>query len=116
MEQIEPDPARHWRQGRERNHADGGCCQILISFVLSGWYKHVTLFSRSRRAPGAGHPQVKAAFASAAKKTLGIQSRSERNAIVASAVRGTGPGVVRKKSRAKVGSPLYGKVYEYRTK
>ena len=78
--------------------------------------KHVTLFSRSRRAPGAGHPQVKAAFTSAAKKTLGIADRSERNAIVSSAVKGVGPGVIRKKSRAKPGSSLYGKVYEYRTK
>jgi len=78
--------------------------------------KHVTLFSRSRRAPGAGHPSVKAAFASAAKKTLGMESRADRNAVVSSAVRGTGPGVIRKKSRAKPGSSLYGKVYEYRTK
>lgn len=78
--------------------------------------KHLTIFVRSRRAPGAGHPSVKAAFASAAKKTLGIASRTERNAVVASAVRGTGPGVIKKKSRAKPGSPLYGKVYEFRTK
>jgi len=78
--------------------------------------KHVTLFTRSRRAPGAGSPAVKAAFAAAAKKTLGIADRSERNAIVAAGVRGTGSGVYRKKSRAKIGSPLYGKVYEYRTK
>jgi hypothetical protein len=78
--------------------------------------KHVTLFTRSRRAPGAGHPAVKSAFAAAAKKTLGIADRSERNAIIASAVKGTGPGVIRRKSRAKPGSPLYGKVYEYRTK
>jgi len=78
--------------------------------------KHVTLFSRSRRAPGAGHPQVKVAFTSAAKKTLGIADRSERNAVVSAAVTGKGPGVIRKKSRAKPGSSLYGKVYEYRTK
>lgn len=78
--------------------------------------KHVTLFNRSRRAPGAGHPTVKAAFASAAKKTLGIASRTERNAIVSGAVKGVGPGVMRKKSRAKPGSSLYGKVYEFRTK
>lgn len=84
--------------------------------VIAEWYKHVTIFQRSRRAPGAGHPMVKAAFSSAAKKTLGIADRSERNAIVSSAVKGTGPGVIRKKSRAKPGSPLYGKVYEYRTK
>lgn len=78
--------------------------------------KHLTLFTRSRRAPGAGHADVKAAFAAAAKKTLGEPDRSKRNAIIASAVRGTGPGVIRKRSRAKPGSPLYGKVYEYKTK
>ena len=79
--------------------------------------KHVTLFTRSRtcRKPP-GHPQVKAAFASAAKKTLGLASRTERNAIVSAAVHGVGPGVIRKKSRAKPGSKLYGKVYEFRTK
>ena len=77
---------------------------------------HVTIFSRSRRAPGAGSPQVKAAFATAAKKTLGEPDRTKRNAIVSSGVRGSGPGVYRKRSRAKIGSPLYGKVYEFRTK
>lgn len=71
---------------------------------------------RSRRAPGAGAPSVKAAFTAAAHKTLGIRERSERNVIVSGAVRGTGPGVIRKKSRARPGSPLYGKVYEMRTK
>jgi len=59
---------------------------------------------------------VKAAFAAAAKKTLGIADRSERNAIVAAAVRGTGDGVYRRKSRAKIGSKLFGKVYTYSTK
>ena len=78
--------------------------------------KHVTLFSRSRRAPGAGHPQVKAAFAAAAKKTIGEADRTKRNAMVSAGVRGSGPGVIRKKSRASTRSPLYGHVYEYRTK
>lgn len=49
--------------------------------------KHVTIFQRSRRAPGAGSPAIKAAFASAARKTKGIKSRAERNAIIAGAVR-----------------------------
>lgn len=63
--------------------------------------KHVTLFIRSRRAPGAGDPAVKAAFAAAAHKTVGIESRMERNAIIASACRGTGPGVITKRSKSK---------------
>jgi hypothetical protein len=50
--------------------------------------KHVTLFSRSRRAPGAGSPKIKAAFAAAARKTKGIKSRAERNAIISSALAG----------------------------
>lgn len=78
--------------------------------------KHLTLFVRSRRAPGAGSPKVKAAFTGAAHKTLGIMSRSERNVIVASACRGTGDGIYRRKSKARPGSPLYGKVYEVRVK
>ena len=63
--------------------------------------KHLTLFVRSRRAPGAGHPDVKAAFAAAAKGTVGILDRSERNKRVADAVRGKGPGVRLKRSRSK---------------
>jgi len=78
--------------------------------------KHLTVFVRSRRAPGAGHPDVKAAFTSAAKKTLGIAARTERNVIVSREVTGKGPGKIRKKSRARPGSPLYGKVYEYTVK
>lgn len=78
--------------------------------------KHLTLFVRSRRAPGAGRADVKAAFASAAHGTLGIPSRTERNAKIAAAVKAAGlrTGVFRRKSRAKPGSPLYGKIYETR--
>lgn len=67
---------------------------------------------RSRRAPGAGHPITKAAFTAAAHKTLGIAARAERNVIIAREVAGKGPGKYRRKSRARPGSPLYGKVYE----
>lgn len=63
--------------------------------------KHVTIFSRSRLAPGAGNPDVKAAFTEAAHKTVGVLNRSERNAVIASAVRGKGPGVRRYRSRSK---------------
>jgi len=75
--------------------------------------KHLTLFVRSRRAPGAGRPEVKAAFTAAAHKTLGMPSRAERIAVIAAAVKGAGlkTGKVHKKSRARPGSPLYGKVY-----
>jgi len=78
--------------------------------------KHLTIFVRSRRAPGAGRPEVKAAFTSAAHKTLGIPTRAERNVIVKREVSAAGlkTGVFRKKSRARPGSPLYGRVYELR--
>jgi len=87
---------------------------MLIMATLAK--KHLTIFKRSRRAPGAGHPDVKAAFTSAAHGTLGEAERTRRNAAIASAVRGKGPGVIRRKSRARAGSPLYGKVYEIRTR
>jgi len=79
--------------------------------------QHLTIFVRRRhcRKPP-GSPQVKAAFATAASKTLSEPSRAKRNAIVSAGVRGSGPGVIRKRSRARVGSALYGKVYEFRTK
>lgn len=78
--------------------------------------KHLTVFSRSRRAPGAGHPDVKDAFATAARKTLGEADRTKRNADIGKAVEGKGPGKIRRKSRARAGSPLYGKVYEITVK
>jgi len=78
--------------------------------------KHLTIFKRSRRAPGAGHPDVKAAFTTAAHKTLGEAERTKRNADIGKAVEGKGPGKIRRKSRARPGSPLFGKVYEISTK
>ena len=74
------------------------------------------MFSRSRRAEHAGRPEVKAAFAEIAHKTLGIPSRMERIAIVARDMRARGlkTGIYRRRSRARIGSPLHGKVYETR--
>lgn len=63
--------------------------------------KHVTLFVRSRRAPGAGDPGVKAAFTAAAHKTVGILDRAERNKIISDACKGKGPGVIIKRSKSK---------------
>jgi hypothetical protein len=67
--------------------------------------KHVTIFSRKRTAPGAGHPDVKAAFTTAAHKTLGVDSRAERNSVIKSGVAGKGPGkrLVRSRSKAHPG-------------
>jgi len=78
--------------------------------------KHVTVFSRSPSAPGAGTPEVKAAFTACAHETIGIETRQERNVKLKSCMKGKGlkTGVYRRKSRAKIGSPLHGKVYETR--
>ncbi len=75
--------------------------------------KHLTQFARSPRAPGAGSPAVKAAFTQCAHATLGEPDRNARIAKVRDCMRSKGlrTGVIHKKSRAKPGSPLYGKVY-----
>jgi hypothetical protein len=73
--------------------------------------KHLTIFYRKREAPGAGKPEVKAAFTAAATKTRGIPKRSERNEIIRREVTGKGSGVYRRKSRSKY-APLAGTVYE----
>jgi hypothetical protein len=75
--------------------------------------KHLTVFTRSRRAKGAGRLEVKEAFRRAAHGTLGVASRAERNMRIRDAVKGAGlkTGVLHKKSRARPGSPLYGHVY-----
>ena len=77
--------------------------------------KHVTVFQRSPSAPGAGSPAVKAAFSRCAAGTLGIADRSERNVKMKSCIEGAGvkTGVYHRKSRARAGSPLFGKVYTY---
>lgn len=76
---------------------------------------HVTVFSRSPSAPGAGSPAVKNAFTACAKQTIGDPSRTSRNAKVESCMKSAGvkTGQYHRKSRAKPGSPLFGKVYTY---
>jgi hypothetical protein len=76
--------------------------KFSLMIMATAAKKHVTLFSRSRFAPGAGAPQTKAAFTQAAHKTLGVSSRQERNAIISSGVRGSGPGMRTIKSRSKM--------------
>lgn len=73
--------------------------------------KHLTLFARSRRAPGAGNATVKAAFAAAAHQTLGVLDRSQRNMTISNAmqnVRGANLKGRRSKSKdpSKRGQPL----------
>jgi hypothetical protein len=75
--------------------------------------KHVTVFQRSPSAPGAGSPKVKAAFTQCAAQTLGVANRNERNDKMKTCMESSGvkTGVYHRKSRARPGSPLYGKVY-----
>jgi hypothetical protein len=75
--------------------------------------KHVTVFMRSPSAPGAGTPAIKAGFTACARETVGVASRQERNAKMQRCMKDKGlkTGEYRRKSRAKVGSPLHGKVY-----
>lgn len=78
--------------------------------------KHLTVFSRSSSAPGAGRTDVKAGFTACAHDTLGIIDRIERNLKLGRCMEGKNlkTGVIRRKSRARPGSPLYGRVYETR--
>lgn len=87
-----------------------------VMLMATAAKKHLTVFTRSRRAPGAGSPKVKAAFTAAARKTLGMESRVDRNALISTAMKGTGDGIYRRKSKARPGSPLYGKIYEVKTR
>lgn len=75
--------------------------------------KHITVFARSPSAPGAGRPDVKAGFTACAHATLGEPDRVERNVKLKSCMdaKGLRTGVIRRKSRARIGSPLYGHVY-----
>jgi hypothetical protein len=58
---------------------------------------------------------VKAAFTACAAETLGIEKRGERNVKLSSCMKAKGlrTGVFHKKSRARIGSPLFGKIYTY---
>jgi len=77
--------------------------------------KHLTIFVRDPRAPGAGTPRVKAGFTECAQATLGISNRQERNDKLKGCMESKGlkTGIYRKKSRARPGSRLFGKVYVY---
>lgn len=78
-----------------------GTGKMAVMVMATAAKKHVTIFSRSRFAPGAGAPETKAAFTTAAHKTVGIENRAERNAIIKSGVTGKGPGKITKRSRSK---------------
>ena len=49
--------------------------------------KHLTVFTRSPSAPGAGNPAQKLKFSQCAANTKGVKSRLERNAMMRSCLR-----------------------------
>lgn len=49
--------------------------------------KHLTVFTRSPSAPGAGSPEQKLKFSKCAASTKGVSSRIERNAMMRSCLR-----------------------------
>lgn len=77
--------------------------------------KHVTIFHRSSSAPGAGSPAVKTAFSACAAQTLGDPDRLSRNTKLSQCMKSAGvkTGQYHRKSRARPGSPLFGRVYTY---
>jgi len=81
--------------------------------AVKGGKAHVTVFTRKRTAPSAGRPEVKEAFTACAHETLGEPSRIKRNEKIRACMKSKGlkTGIIRKKSKAKLGSPLYGKVH-----
>ena len=84
----------------------------MVMAVKGG--KHITIFTRKRTAPGAGRLEVKEAFTGCARKTIGEPNRLKRNVEIKKCMEAKGlkTGVYHRKSRAKPGSPLFGKVYE----
>lgn len=84
-----------------------------IMYMATSAKKHLTAFTRSRRAPGAGRIEVKNKFTEAAAKTRGERLRSKRNVIIKEEIERAGlrTGVYYRRSRSKY-PPLAGKRYK----
>jgi len=103
---------------RQRVYADVTALpKTGMIMAVKGGKAHVTVFTRKRTAPGAGRLEVKQAFATCAHDTMGEPNRRERNAKIKACMekKGLKTGVYHRKSKAKPGSPLYGKVYTVET-
>ncbi|MHA1667579.1 MAG: hypothetical protein ACTSUR_02880 [Candidatus Heimdallarchaeaceae archaeon] len=89
--------------------------KVGLIMAVRGGKAHVTVFTRKREAPGAGRPEVKEAFSGCAHATIGEPNRLKRNASIRECMKAKGlkTGIYHRKSRAKPGSPLFGKVYTY---
>jgi hypothetical protein len=75
--------------------------------------KHLTVFKRKEHSTGAGSPAVKAKFKECALKTLGEPSRLQRNAEMQKCIKAADlkTGVFHRRSGARPGSPLHGKIW-----
>jgi len=81
--------------------------------MMTAAKKHLTVFRRKRRAPGAGRPEVKSKFTEAAGKTRGEPVRAKRIAVVKREVEAAHlkTGIYYKRSRSKY-APLAGMKYK----
>jgi len=80
-----------------------GTGKTSVMVMATAAKKHVTIFRRSRSAPGAGSPDIKARFTQAAHATVGNPDRASRNASISAAMGGRrgGRAVARSRSRAR---------------
>jgi hypothetical protein len=65
-----------------------GTGKMSVMVMATAAKKHVTIFRRSRSAPGAGSPDIKARFTQAAHATVGNPDRASRNASISAAMGG----------------------------
>ena len=84
-----------------------GTGKMSVMVMATAAKKHVTIFRRSRSAPGAGSPDQKARFTQAAHATVGNPDRASRNASISAALGGKRGGrrVARSRSRAREMQP-----------
>jgi hypothetical protein len=84
-----------------------GTGKMSVMVMATAAKKHVTIFRRSRSAPGAGSPDIKARFTQAAHATVGNPDRASRNASISAALGGKRGGrrVARSRSRAREMQP-----------
>ena len=78
-----------------------GTGKMSVMVMATAAKKHVTIFRRSRSAPGAGSPDIKARFTQAAHATVGNPDRASRNASISAAMGGKRYGRRAPRSRSR---------------
>ena len=79
-----------------------GTGKMSVMVMATAAKKHVTIFRRSRSAPGAGSPDIKARFTQAAHATKGNPDRAVRNASISAAMGGRMRGQRVRRRRSQV--------------